>query len=290
MPKRVLSASQSFEMRQVLHVAVLDALIQSRRWEPGDIAFQGGTCLHLVHGSPRYSEDLDFMVSSALKLQGLKEAMLKRLKHAAWIPSDMQISVSKDKPEAGRNPHAFTISVAGSNVIGAVKVKTEFWQCPQTALSSLALSVQPVRSHAWSHIGGGQVFTPSLTEHEIYVDKVFAVGARPYLKPRDIFDLEWIRKQGHPMALTQQDLLTRLAIYPNAQADEWITQAHTRMSELPSQAQTIRSDLHKWIPSSMKISDAELDQMIQTTQACLTQGIDTMASISNTTPTPPRDR
>jgi hypothetical protein len=50
MPKRHLTAAEAFDLRQALHVATLDALMASRRWEPGDLAFQGGTSLHLVHG------------------------------------------------------------------------------------------------------------------------------------------------------------------------------------------------------------------------------------------------
>lgn len=74
MPKRHLTAAEAFDLRQALHVATLDALMASRRWEPGDLAFQGGTSLHLVHGSPRFSEDLDFLVNSSLKLNSISAA------------------------------------------------------------------------------------------------------------------------------------------------------------------------------------------------------------------------
>ena len=57
MPKRRLTPAQAFDLRQALHVGTLDALMGSRRWEPGDLVFQGGTSLHLAYGSPRYSEN-----------------------------------------------------------------------------------------------------------------------------------------------------------------------------------------------------------------------------------------
>ena len=60
--KRTLSARDEVHLRAVLQTATLAALMDSRRWEPGDIAFQGGTSLHLAHGSARFSEDLDFRV------------------------------------------------------------------------------------------------------------------------------------------------------------------------------------------------------------------------------------
>jgi hypothetical protein len=79
MAKRQLTASEAFGLRQALHVATLDALMASRRWEPGDLIFQGGTSLHLTHGSPRYSEDLDFLVNSSLKLGAIGDAIQARL-------------------------------------------------------------------------------------------------------------------------------------------------------------------------------------------------------------------
>lgn len=42
-----------------LHVILLDALFAHPDSEA--MAFQGGTCLHLVHGGYRYSEDLDLV-------------------------------------------------------------------------------------------------------------------------------------------------------------------------------------------------------------------------------------
>ena len=47
------------------HVAQVPARVSRAR--TGALAkpvFQGGTCLHLVHGSPRFSMDMDFLVES----------------------------------------------------------------------------------------------------------------------------------------------------------------------------------------------------------------------------------
>lgn len=79
MPKRPLTATEQFDLRQALHVATLDALMASRRWQPGELVFQGGTSLHLAHGSPRFSEDLDFLVDSTLKLSNIADAVGQRL-------------------------------------------------------------------------------------------------------------------------------------------------------------------------------------------------------------------
>ena len=59
--------------------------------------FQGGTSLHLAHGSPRFSEDLDFLVNSSLKLESLSKAVRSRLVGASWLTQGLEISVTPAK-------------------------------------------------------------------------------------------------------------------------------------------------------------------------------------------------
>jgi Nucleotidyl transferase AbiEii toxin, Type IV TA system len=70
LPKRVLLPQEQALLRETLQMSAISALMNARRWEPGDIVFQGGTSLHLAHGSARFSEDLDFMVRDDLPLHG----------------------------------------------------------------------------------------------------------------------------------------------------------------------------------------------------------------------------
>ena len=44
--------------KELLHYDILFALDKESLLQ--DLTFQGGTCLRLCHGSPRFSEDLDF--------------------------------------------------------------------------------------------------------------------------------------------------------------------------------------------------------------------------------------
>ncbi|MEP9347823.1 nucleotidyl transferase AbiEii/AbiGii toxin family protein [Xanthobacter sp. KR7-225] len=132
MAKRQL-ATEMFNLRQALHVVIFNALMESRRWEPGDFVFRGGTSLHLVHGSPRLSEDLDFLVGSALKLGPIADSVRAGLDGLPWLPDGAQLQVGKAKD--GRNPHAFIVSIGGPDLIGSVKVKVEMWQTAEAALA-----------------------------------------------------------------------------------------------------------------------------------------------------------
>ena len=45
-------------LREYLQYKILEAIFESPLAEK--LTFMGGTCIHIIHGSPRFSEDLDF--------------------------------------------------------------------------------------------------------------------------------------------------------------------------------------------------------------------------------------
>lgn len=281
MARRQLTASDAFELRQALHIATLDALVSSRRWEPGTLVFQGGTSLHLAHGSPRFSEDLDFLVSSSIRLDSIANTVRARLQGTAWLPADTSLSVSKAKD--GRNPHTFVVSLAGANVLGSVRVKVELWQAPADALSGIGLVVAPVRL-ARGPAAGMQTFVPTASLPDIHADKVFALAARPYLKPRDVFDLHWLASQGGARPCSTDDMRARLAAYPNETPGAWLGKAQARRAELasPEALTHIANDLRRWLPPSWPMDATSAAAMAGTAMAALDHGIDLMHEVGTT--------
>jgi predicted nucleotidyltransferase component of viral defense system len=280
MAKRNLSAAEAFDLRQALHVSVLEALLASRRWEPGDLIFQGGTSLHLAHGSPRFSEDLDFLVRSTLDLRAIGASIQARLGRSAWIPKDAKLTVSQ--PKAGRNPHAFDVSIGSASIIGSVRVRVELWQAPASALLPLVVEVRPVRLLS-GPAAGAQAFVPSASLREIYVDKVFALAARPYLKARDVFDLHWLSSQDkHADALrcSQADLDVRLATHPSQTPQNWLAQAAARRAELPLKTVAIQRDLKRWLPPTWPLQMSQVQAMVQASVVALDGGIVSMRALA----------
>jgi predicted nucleotidyltransferase component of viral defense system len=273
--KRTLSARDESTLREVLQAATLAALMDSRRWEPGDIAFQGGTSLHLAHGSARFSEDLDFMVRGGLSLKGLSREVQKRLRLPPGIAPDLAVTVTPIKDD--RNPHSFYVNLGGPQVIGSAKVKVELWQTSASALKTLALKVSTIASTA------GQAFVPTLTLSEIFADKVYALGARDRIKPRDIYDLWWLCEKGSA-APTAETLLTRLRIYPASSgaitdtANAWMASAAARLAELqaPKVAEKVAKDLRRWLPASVLMDAAVAAGMLARSIEQLKNGMDIM--------------
>jgi len=275
--KRHLSRDEIFDLRQALHVATLDALMASRRWKFGDLVFQGGTSLYLAHGSPRISEDLDFLVNSSLNLDSISDSvqrLLARTGPGSWLPEGTEFSVTKAKE--GRNPHAFVVSIGGANVIGAVKVKVELWQT--NAISSISAVVGKVRL-ARGPLSGMQTQVPTATLAEIYADKIFALAARPYLKPRDVFDLHWLVNSHGFRECSEADLRVRLATYPNQTPAGWLEKANQRQAELKTSGDKIANDLKRWLPSSWPLNAKSVAEMIDITVTGLVQGMEIMRLI-----------
>ena len=277
--KRTISTREEFHLRGVLQTATLAALIDSRRWEPGDLAFQGGTSLHLAYGSARFSEDLDFMVCGGLSLKNLSREVQKRLRLPSDIASDLSVSVTPIKDV--RNPHSFYVTLSGRQVIGSAKVKIELWQTPATALHALTLKISTIASSS------GQTFVPTLTLPEIFADKVYALGARARIKPRDVYDLWWLCEQG--VASPTPDMLhTRLRIYPASSglvsdtAQVWIHSALARMAELQAlgEAERVAQDLKRWLPSSWPMDAATAATLLAHAAEQLQGGIDMIQDFS----------
>lgn len=276
--KRNLSAQDQQSLREVLQAATIAALMNSRRWEPGDIAFQGGTCLHMAYGSARFSEDLDFMIRGGLSMEGLSKEVHKWLRLPADTPADLKVSVTSGKDE--RNPHMFYVTLSGPNVIGSAKVKIELWQTQESAMKDLQIVVSTVASPA------GQAFVPTLTLEEIFADKVYALGGRERIKPRDVYDLWWLNTK-HERGLSSNHMLTRLAIYPVPSKDPvdtavaWLENAGVRLNDIkdPNATAVIMNDLKRWLPSSWPIDMGTTKQMQDYSAKMLEKGIVVMNEV-----------
>lgn len=280
MAKRKLTAEETFNLRQTLHVAVLDALISSRRWEPGDLVFQGGTSLHLAHGSPRYSEDLDFLVDQSLQLDQLAKRVAAKLQDSPWLPNDSSLQVARERLED--NPASFIIAVSGDRLIGSVRVKVEMWQSDRQTLQSLSATVMPVSARVKIGTGGVPFVTyvPTSSPPDIYADKIFALGARAYLKPRDVFDIYWLKSQPSFSHATRESMVMRLATYPNTPASQWLQKAQQRRTELFAAGPLIKNDLLRWLPSSWPLTDDMVAKYVDASVSALDEGIALITTIA----------
>ena len=69
------------------HLFALEGISEATEWTGKDFAFRGGTSLHLSWNSPRFSEDLDFLLEKrcAERLTRVMTNVKKHIEHI-WLP------------------------------------------------------------------------------------------------------------------------------------------------------------------------------------------------------------
>lgn len=257
------------ELQQALQMAMLKAVVQSQDWDEGQIAFQGGTALETCYGSPRRSEDLDFLVDRALDMTGLDERVHTRLAADGWGHRDLRLRRAK----LDRNPHAFVLTLPRACVetAASLHVKVDMWRAPREAIQAIAISTKAIYPD-------GRTLVPTQDMREIYIDKIFAFAARPFLKPRDVFDLHWIggRLGGK---VTADDMQRRLALYPNQEIWDWVTRAQLRQGEVGQAESVVTRDLKRWLPPDWSPAPRQIKDMIEAANAALGLGLTAMYQV-----------
>lgn len=177
------------------HAYVLDALMSESAWRLRDIAFHGGTSLHMSWRSPRHSEDLDFLVSRDVTDIGrVMEAVARRVQERFLLDDPaIRVEVRDRTRDPERMPY-FQVVVSSPAVTGKAMVKVEFWRVEPSYLEGYPVEFR-------TPLLPGDVVTtvlnpvPAATLPTAFSDKLVAFATRPYLKWRDVFDLWWIGTQ-----------------------------------------------------------------------------------------------
>ena len=115
--KTPLKQTEHDSIAAAMHIVALSAIARAKTWLPGELAFQGGTALHLAYGSPRYSEDLDFMAKSDAGLARIARSASAQIQSAmALMYPGSTVSVKARDADAGeqRNPRMFTFTFTPS--------------------------------------------------------------------------------------------------------------------------------------------------------------------------------
>jgi predicted nucleotidyltransferase component of viral defense system len=241
-------------MSDLGHIGFIEAMTQAMPLQAEQVAFHGGTSLHLSWKSPRFSEDLDFLLNRDLKpkmsklIRKVEERMRQILK--AQDP-DLDVSIA-DKTREGSNLLNYRVTVSSAAVIGVVKVKAEFWQVESEYLRAYDTRfAYPLKNG--DLVSSVSQPVPAATLEAAYADKLTAFATRRHLKWRDVFDLWWIDQQ--------------IATDPAEMADRFLhhVQAFDTYDGLPPAAALRKflerspedimaeadPDLKKWLPKNL---------------------------------------
>ena len=205
--RKAITPDMMRKWAEMAHVFFIDALSSGAPLALKQIAFHGGTNLHLSWGSPRFSEDLDFLVNRdfAGQMRDVMPRIERRMRSMmSAVDPSLQVKID-DRTREGSNLINFRIVITSPEIVGQSMVKAEFWQVGSDYLSDYETCFKhPVaRGDIMSRLSQP---LPAGTLEAAYADKVVALGNRPHLKWRDLFDLWWITGQEkvEPAAMVEQ--------------------------------------------------------------------------------------
>lgn len=185
--------------KELLHYDILFALDKDGLLDK--LTFQGGTSLRLCYGSPRFSEDLDFvggkdfatatlmmMKNCIEKYIGARyglEITVKEPKEMSSIPEYEDIKISKWQIRGTTS--------AERKDLAKQKIKIEVGNIP-----AYSREPRPLQKN-YDFLPDGYSDTLVLVEtlDEIMADKCISfVNNKKYVRHRDIWDLRWLKQQG----------------------------------------------------------------------------------------------
>lgn len=251
------------------HVWILDGLSQKTSWKVEDIVFQGGTSLALAWDSPRFSEDLDFVARSDLDFISSMKKVAKHLQNGLqhnFLGASVKLKFKEEE-----NPHqadqnmVFTFVISIPNVLGNVKIKTEFWKVAPELIKSYDGEYRLLAKR-----GTVKPLFGVASQEQIFFDKLIALGGRERLKWRDIFDLWYLDAAGVPQAEQLKPekfveyLENTLSLYntaPQKINDNWVNLLNRSNEEIVGLAER---DLKPWLSEDLwgKLYPKEVENMV----------------------------
>lgn len=190
-----LAAIRGTVENELLAMATLHAL-HAESLLPREAVFIGGTCLRLCHGSPRFSDDLDFHLPPAVAFRGLDAELLRQT-----LEPHIGAAVAVSLPLSEQTSRLARISAV-------LPERNRSQRRPRTRIDMARKAQLDARDTIVSlHMAGGNVpglgdladplSIPASSKEEILVDKHLAlVGRAKRIKQRDVFDILWLRHQG----------------------------------------------------------------------------------------------
>ena len=213
--------------KELLHYRILSAMQDGGFFGP--IVFQGGTSLRLCHGSPRYSEDLDFAGGTGFgvdDLRGLGECVRSSL---AGMSPDVQVKVREPVRDEGlvRRWRISIRTAAQRRDLPSQSIKLEVASVPAHEPQT-----RPVRVNYPSVSAiAGDIILAVESPTEILADKLLSFACSSHIRRRDLWDMCWLSSRADVDASRAFRMAT-LKAGEYGEVGEWEARAG-RLREIP---------------------------------------------------------
>lgn len=236
--------------KELLHYDILFSLDQAGLLST--LTFQGGTCLRLCHGAPRFSEDLDFTGG-----YDFDRASLLQIKQCIedYLGGRYGLSVQVKEPKQIA-PDPGIISVAKWQIslqtaperkdLPRQHIKLEVANLPSHTRQPIALK----RNYEFLPDGYVDTLVMAQSLDEIMADKVVSlVNCHHYIRHRDIWDLRWLLQQG---ALLDIEMVkAKIEDYNSQDYLEHLQAMIDRLPEIIASTQ-FKQEMQRFLPLSVQ--------------------------------------
>jgi predicted nucleotidyltransferase component of viral defense system len=235
--------------KELLHYDILFALDRSRLLDT--LTFQGGTSLRLCHGSPRFSEDLDFVGGrdfDEARMAALGECLTDYIGDRYGLP----VEAKSPRPSSGKGSgddirvakwQLSIVTAPRRPDIPKQRIKLEVANLPAYTREPQSLRL----NYDFLPEGYADLLVPTETLNEVLADKLISlVNNERYVRHRDIWDLRWLAQRG---ASVEPELLRRkIADYRVAR---WSERARETAAKLPEivQGRAFIEEMRRFLPA-----------------------------------------
>lgn len=226
--------------KEYLHLVILDYLFKKGAFT--HLVFQGGTALRFVYKGVRYSEDLDFVLRREnMRYFNQLPEVLKPLQTYVdkFIPFIYNVRLKLQKSTSLLQ--RYVLSMEGEILGGRDRTPIEIASVPSYDNRTVILKLEDIS------------LNPALvveSPKEILSDKLIALGARRYLKGRDIWDVNFILET---LSITVDNEILRtikkkISDY-NISSEEFLQSLKKNISLLKKQGKVIlEKEMERFLP------------------------------------------
>jgi hypothetical protein len=182
-----------FALKEITQELVLMALSNHGFFKKA--AFQGGTCLRILHQLPRFSEDLDFALIEPDETFDLRSFFSSLEQELAAYGYNIQVTDRPSNPDSAMR-QAF---IKDDSLVRIVDLQYKKTDGPSKSLKiKIEVDTNPPADASFALGFHDFPIHFSIRTHDLptlFAGKSHALLARPFLKGRDWFDFLWYRAQ-----------------------------------------------------------------------------------------------
>jgi hypothetical protein len=234
--------------KEILHHDIMDVLIKQGVMQR--LTFIGGTSLRMCYSSSRLSEDLDFNGGHDFNpsdFDGLDSEI------QTYIQNKYETEVLVNKPTGERQGDTVSWKISIVKEANRPDLPRQKMHIDVCAIPSFDIEKRPLINHYNIVVPTEGILVPVQSLQETLADKFIALAYRSRrIKPRDIWDIVWIKQRGINLSKT---LLDQKLIARHKSTDDFKQALSSQLTKLMSDDEVRRDfimEMSRFIPKQIK--------------------------------------